>query len=74
MARQDLATQAAAADPLRGLKAVVALHKLADRLEALQVQNARNHGWTWLQIGEVLGVSKQAVHKRYRWMDDSKEA
>lgn len=52
-------------DPVVGLRAVAALRRLADRLEALQVTNARAHGWSWDEIGAALGVSRQAVHKRY---------
>ncbi|HEX6197373.1 MAG TPA: helix-turn-helix domain-containing protein [Jiangellaceae bacterium] len=52
-------------DPVAGLRAVAALRRLADRLEALQVDNARAHGWSWDEIGAALGVSRQAVHKRY---------
>jgi len=29
------------------------------------VANARQHGWSWQDIAEVLGVSKQAVHQKY---------
>jgi hypothetical protein len=36
-----------------------------ERLEALQVVNARERGWSWNEIGEALGVSKQAVHKKH---------
>lgn len=48
-----------------GLRAVVALHRLADALEVAQVENARRQGWSWQQIAEALGVSKQAVHKKH---------
>jgi predicted DNA-binding protein YlxM (UPF0122 family) len=48
-----------------GLRAVAALRHLLDRLEALQVGNARSQGWSWQEIAEHLGVSKQAVHKKY---------
>lgn len=47
------------------LAAVVALRRSADRLELAAVQCAVDKGWTWLQIAEALGVTKQAVHKRY---------
>ncbi len=60
------AEQAASTDPDVGLRAVAALRLLTDRLEALQVRNARAHGWSWEAIGAVLGVSRQAVHKKYR--------
>lgn len=55
-----------AKDPATGLRAVAALHRLADRMEAIQVANARRQGWSWAQIASVLGVSKQAVHQKHR--------
>ncbi len=60
-----LAEAASGRDPAAGLRAARALRELADRLEALQVENARNHGWSWQEIAYFLGVSKQAVHKKY---------
>jgi hypothetical protein len=63
------ATQLAAAagnkDPRVGLHAVAAMRRLLERLEALQVQNARALGWTWQDIARELRVSKQAVHKKH---------
>jgi hypothetical protein len=44
---------------------VAALRSLVDVLEALQVRNAREQGWTWPAIAERLAVSKQAVHQKY---------
>ena len=65
----DGATEAAAAagsaDPRVGLRAVVALRRLADQVESAQVASARRRGWSWEQIGDALGVSRQAVHKKY---------
>jgi hypothetical protein len=62
---QKLAAAAGAADPGTGLRAVAALRKLVDHLEALQVRNARQHGWAWQAIAEALGVSRQAVHQKH---------
>lgn len=61
----DAATAATNQDPRVGLRAVAALRQLVERLEALQVDNARGHGWSWEEIGQALGVSKQAVHKKH---------
>jgi hypothetical protein len=61
-----VAEQAASRDPAVGLRAVAALRRLADQLETLQVGNAREQGWSWEAIGALLGVSKQAVHKKHR--------
>jgi len=61
----EVAEQATSQDPTVGLRAVAALRRLADQLEALQVRNARAQGWSWDTIGALLGVSKQAVHKKH---------
>lgn len=53
------------ADPMSALRAVVALRKLADRLELVQVQAAIDAGHTWPEIAAALGVTRQAVHKKY---------
>jgi DNA-directed RNA polymerase specialized sigma24 family protein len=60
-----VATAAADDDPAVGLRAVRSLRVLVERLEALQVSSARDRGWTWEQIAELLGVSRQAVHKKH---------
>ncbi|CAN5863040.1 sigma factor-like helix-turn-helix DNA-binding protein [soil metagenome] len=62
----ETAQAAAAVDPATGLRAVAGLRRLADDLEAQQVRRARATGWSWQQIGDALGVSRQAVHKKYR--------
>lgn len=41
------------------------LARLESRRDTL-VARARLGGATWAQIGDVLGVSAQAAHKRYR--------
>jgi len=61
----DLAAAAADADPRTGLRAVRALHRLLEHLEATQVARARAEGWSSQDIADVLGVSRQAVHKKY---------
>ena len=52
-------------DPREGLEAVVALRRLLEMLEASQVEDAYAAGWSWAKIAEVLGVSRQAVHKKH---------
>ncbi|RZL03713.1 MAG: helix-turn-helix domain-containing protein [Rubrivivax sp.] len=51
-------------DPTEALAAVVALRLLADKLELRAVNAALGQGWSWSDIAEALGVSKQAAHKR----------
>jgi hypothetical protein len=52
-------------DPAIGLRASLALHRLAERVEANQVAAAREKGWSWQQIGDALGVTRQSVHTKY---------
>ena len=56
-------------DPEIGLRAVVALQRLSERMEAIQVASARRQGWSWARIAAALGVTKQAVHQKYRDME-----
>jgi hypothetical protein len=61
----DLSQAAANMDPAQGLVAVRALRVLADRLEEVQVRNARSQGWSWQAIADVLQISRQAVHQKH---------
>jgi hypothetical protein len=47
------------------LGVVVQVLDQTDRLEVLAVRRARAEGMTWRQIGDLLGVSAQAAHKRF---------
>jgi DNA-binding NarL/FixJ family response regulator len=60
-----LAAAAGSRDPEVGLQAVAALRRLLERLEALQVANARDQGWSWQDIARELQISRQAVHKKH---------
>lgn len=61
----EIAEGAASNDPDVGLRAVASLRALAERLEILQVESARQLGWSWQEIAERLGVTKQTVHRKY---------
>jgi DNA-directed RNA polymerase specialized sigma24 family protein len=61
----ELAAAAGSTDPRLGLRAVLALRRLLESLERLQVDNARQQGWSWQEIADALGVSRQAVHKKH---------
>jgi hypothetical protein len=61
----ELAKGAASKDPAVGLRAVSALRELVERLEVLQVDNARAEGWSWQEIAGCLGVTKQTVHRKH---------
>jgi hypothetical protein len=56
-------------DPAVGLRAVGALYRLAEQVEARSVRAARERGWSWEQIGDALGVSRQSIHAKYRQQD-----
>jgi hypothetical protein len=58
----------AAPDPAVGLRAVLALRRLAERVEAEQVALARDQGWSWQRIAGVLGMTRQSVHTKYGGM------
>jgi hypothetical protein len=66
---KDLAAAAGSPDPRVGLRAVLALRRLLETLEILQVSNARKQGGSWQEIAEALQVSKQAVHKKHAERD-----
>ena len=67
--RVELTEGAASSDPEIGLRAVASLRTLTEQLEILQVDNARDLGWSWQEIAARLGVTKQTVHRKHgrRW-------
>jgi hypothetical protein len=62
---EELTTGISSDDPAIGLRAALALHRLAERVEASHVAAARAKGWSWQQIGDALGVTRQSVHTKY---------
>jgi hypothetical protein len=62
---EELSQRIESNDPAVGLRAVGALHRLAEQVEAASVTLARRQGWTWEQIGDALGMSRQSVHAKY---------
>ncbi|HTT60134.1 MAG TPA: hypothetical protein VMF33_08815 [Acidimicrobiales bacterium] len=61
----DSLRDAVSDDPALGLRASQALRRLAERVEATHVKAARERGWSWQQIGDALGVTRQSVHTKY---------
>jgi hypothetical protein len=51
-------------DPAAAFAAVVALRRLADQLELAAARSAVEQGWSWTDVAEALGVSRQAAHKK----------
>jgi Homeodomain-like domain len=64
-ATSELATALAESDPAVGFRAVLGLRRLAERIESRQVALARDEGWSWQQIGDALGVTRQSVHAKH---------
>jgi hypothetical protein len=62
---EELSASISSNDPAIGLRAALALHRLAERVEASHVAAAREKGWSWQQIGDALGVTRQSVHTKY---------
>jgi hypothetical protein len=52
-------------DVLRELTQITKDRKALERREATLVRRARRMGYVWEDIAASLGVSKQAVHKKY---------
>jgi len=52
-------------DPEAAFASVVALRRLADRLELAAVNVAMKRGWSWTDVASALGVTRQAAHKKF---------
>lgn len=52
-------------DPAEGLAAVCDLRRHLEQLQTVHVENALRAGWSWSQVADTLGVSRQAAHRRY---------
>lgn len=52
-------------DPERSLSAIAELQRRLADLEEFQVEEALRRGRSWKEIGDSLGKSRQAVHRRY---------
>jgi len=64
-AMDDLTGFPSPEEPAEALAAVVSLRRLANRLELATIQSAVDQGWSWAQVAQALGVTRQAAHKRH---------
>ena len=60
-----LAAEAGSDDPIEALRAIARLRRELDRVEVVAARRARNANASWQLIALALGVSRQAVHKKY---------
>ncbi len=65
MSADEISAALHSEDPAVGLRAVLALRRLAERVEGERVAAARRAGWSWQQIGDALGVTRQSVHAKH---------
>jgi len=61
----DLATRAEGEDTVAALEALAKLRRRLESEEEALVHRARTEGRSWAEIAAALGVSRQAVHKKY---------
>ncbi|BDI21544.1 hypothetical protein [Herbiconiux sp. L3-i23] len=62
---RTLVGDAGADDPIVALRAIAGLRREIDRVEAVAVRRARVAGASWQLVALALGVTRQAVHKKY---------
>jgi len=55
-------------DSLSGLETVRRVQELVEEELLIQVGRARENGISWAGIGGALGVTAQAVHRRFAWL------
>jgi DNA-directed RNA polymerase specialized sigma24 family protein len=48
------------------LAAIADARKALTRREEVAVRRARHAGLSWAEIGTLLGVTKQTIHRKYR--------
>ena len=60
-----LAQAADDGEPRAALRAAAQMRREAERVQAHLVRRARVQGLSWAEIAAQLGVSKQAVHRKY---------
>ena len=53
-------------DPIGELAAVREAKRELSRREEVAVRRARHVGLSWAEIGTLLGVTRQTIHRKYR--------
>ena len=60
--------------PEQGQSAVAETKRELARREQVAVRRARHHGLSWAEIGTLLGVTRQTMHRKYGKGADSGSA
>jgi hypothetical protein len=63
---RDLVEHAVRAEPAASLRALTALREELEAFERLQVARMLDAGGSFGAVGQALGISRQAAHRRYR--------
>ena len=58
----DRATSEQLSDLIRHAQQVV---ELANDARDLAVEAAREHAWSWQEVGDAFGISRQSAHERF---------
>lgn len=61
-----LQTAARKTNPTQALQAIATLRQATDSLEHQAIEAALAAGHSWQDIADALGVTRQAVHRKYR--------
>jgi len=66
---QLVTARAGDVDPMDQLEAVHELGQLVERQRGAAVMACRADNYSWSEIGDVLGMSRQAAHQAFRSVD-----
>lgn len=64
-AHETVTVAADTSDPRAGLRAVASLRVMTETLELRQIEAALRAGLSWQDVADGLGVTRQAVHRKY---------
>lgn len=67
--RAALRAHQEAGDPVEKLKWCQRIREAAEDLETQAIEEAREHGTTWRDIGASYGLSKQGAQQRFKFAE-----
>lgn len=57
-------------DGIERLRNFLEVQQVWDAYEEVIIRRARNQGYTWQEIGDALGITRQAAHARFSKVED----